>query len=183
MNRPMLKLAQSAINFTEKDGIIYFSVFSEGFTAEQWLNYFEKNKVIISKTVREIILSMRFKPTIGEKYFVIIKGNNFTNETRTLENIKKFAQEKKFRKLNAETICLLRKALSDDDLEKFGLKEVVVMRTGYQFGKKCRLAQICRKDLNRNCGCEINTINGNEGGRYFGPEKGFVFYEKRSMIQ
>ena len=179
----MSTTASSAINFTEKDGIIYFSIFSEGLTAEQWLEYFEKNAMTISSAVKNILLSMRFKPTIGEKYFAIIKPNNFTDETRTLENIKTLAQTKRFRKLNAETICLLREALSDHDLENFGLKEVIVMRTGYGVNGNRRLAQICRKDAKRNSNCSINTTNGNEGRTPFGSEKGFAFYEKRSKIQ
>ena len=165
----MSTTASSAINFTEKDGIIYFSIFSEGLTAEQWLEYFEKNAMTISSAVKNILLSMRFKPTIGEKYFAIIKPNNFTDETRTLENIKTLAQTKR--------------ALSDHDLENFGLKEVIVMRTGYGVNGNRRLAQICRKDAKRNSNCSINTTNGNEGRTPFGSEKGFAFYEKRSKIQ
>jgi len=169
--------APSAATFREKDDIIYFSIFSEGLTAEQLLEHFETNKITISTTVKNILLSMSFKPTIGEKHFALIQTNNFTNETRTLENVRAFAQTKKFRELNAETICLLRKILSDTDLEKFGLKEVVIMCHGYRSGKNLRLAQICRKDIKRDNGCSINTTNGNEGRSPFGPEKGFVFYE------
>ncbi len=183
MNNPMSKEASSAINLREKDDVIYFSIFSEGSDANYYLEYFEANSVTISSAIKKILLSKRFKPTIGEKYFAIIKPNNFTEETRTLENVRTFAQTKRFRKLNAETICLLRKALSDQDLENFGLKEVVVMRTGYGVEGHRRLARICRTDGKIIGKCNINTTNDTEGRKPFGPETGFAYYEKRSKIQ
>lgn len=169
--------ASTATVLTEKNGIIYFSVYSEGLSPQQWLKYFSGNNIILSARIKNILLSVRFKATVGERKFAIVDGDRFSDDERTLTNVKNFAHSKKFHRLNAENICLLRKALSDEDLERLGFRDIVVVRTGYKFGQKVYLGQISRREIDKNRGCGITTTDARPD-KLFGQKKGFAFFEK-----
>lgn len=114
--------------WTEKDGVIYFSVTSDGTTGPQWIARLEKKGFRLSKWAKDVLNSSEFKPTSGVTYdCVILKGGLFSDEGRITEKIRAEAGKRKFEKPNAEVACLIRENFSDEDIESMGLVWLVTM--------------------------------------------------------
>jgi hypothetical protein len=114
--------------WSEKNGIIYFTVTSDGTTGEQWIARLESRFRI--KGLAASILGLKsFKPTTGITYDVaVLKGDvlRYENE-RTTKNLLKEAKKHKFSTTNAEVACLIREKFSDTDLLIMGLGWIVTM--------------------------------------------------------
>ena len=112
--------------WTEKDGVIRFSVTSDGTTGEEWINRLEKQGFIISDWAKRLLLSKDFKPTTGIVYTIaVLKGNLFSDNERITKNIRKDAENRKLTTPNAEVACLIREKFSDKELETMGISCIV----------------------------------------------------------
>lgn len=111
----------------EEDGVIYLEVISNGMTGPEWIEWFEKNGIRLTRWARDVLLSPDFKPTSGVTYKVaVLKGTLFTDGNRITKKIREEAERRKLEKLPAEVACLIRKAFSDEELEAIGLWWIVV---------------------------------------------------------
>src|SRR3989338_5485130 len=63
--RDELSISEPARSWHEEDGVIYFSVTSDGTTGEEWIKRLESDGFRIGKHARQILRSLDFKPTNG----------------------------------------------------------------------------------------------------------------------
>ena len=114
--------------WNEKDGVICFSVTSDGITGEEWISRLESKSFRVSHYAKSILRSNSFKPTSGTTYEIaVLKGEIFSDNNRITKNIRKEAKNRKFSTPNAEVACLIREKFSDKELEAMGLCWIVAM--------------------------------------------------------
>ena len=110
----------------EQDGVIYFSVTSNGMTGPQWIEHFEKKGIQLSKWAKDVLLSPDFKPTNGVTTEVaILKGMLFEDNDRITSKIRTEADKRKLIKPEAELGCLIRDTFTDKEIEAMGLVWIV----------------------------------------------------------
>lgn len=113
--------------WTEKDGIIYFSVTSDGTTGEHWIARLESKGFRVSDYAKSVLRSKSFKPTSGIYEIAVLKGEIFSDNKRITKNIRKEAKNRKLSAPKAEVACLIREKFSDKELEAMGLYWIVAM--------------------------------------------------------
>lgn len=114
--------------FTEKDGVITFTVTSDGTTGLDWIARTEKKGNRVGDYAKQVLQSKDFQPTIGVTYQVkVLKGELFSDENRITQKIRQEAKKRKLETPNAEVACLIRENFSDKELEQMGLWYIVVM--------------------------------------------------------
>lgn len=112
----------------EQDGVIYFSVTSDGTTGHQWIDRLEKKGSQLSDYAKRTLRSDDFKPTNGVTTKVaVLKGMLFEDNDRITKKIRAEADRRKLEKPNAEVACLIREKFSDEDIEAMGLWWIVAM--------------------------------------------------------
>ena len=117
-----------AITWTERDGVIYFSLTSNGRTGREWIDYFAKIGYRVGDYAKSVLLSDDFKPTSGVTYEIaVLKGMLFNDSDRTTENIRAEADKRKLMKPNAEVACLIREKFTDEELKAMDLWWIVVL--------------------------------------------------------
>lgn len=99
-----------------------------GITGEQWITRLEARNFRISGYAKQLLRSPNFKPTVGKIYQVqILKGELFSNENRTTQNINDEAKQRNLIIPNAETACLVRENFTDEEIQMIGLVWLVIM--------------------------------------------------------
>ncbi|MDP2944707.1 MAG: hypothetical protein Q8N57_04060 [bacterium] len=112
----------------EADGVIYFSVTSDGTTGPQWIKRLGKKGFRVGDRVRNVLRSNDFKPTSGIiTEIAVLKGMLFEDNNRITENIRAEVEKRKFTTPNAEIACLIREMFTDEELETMGLYWIVAM--------------------------------------------------------
>ena len=112
----------------EQDGVIYFSVTSDGTTGEQWIKRLEDKGFRVSDYAKSVLRSPDFKPTKGvTTEIAILKGMLFEDRDRITSNIRDLATQRKLTTPNAEVACLIRENFSDEEIEAMGLWWIVAM--------------------------------------------------------
>ena len=113
----------------EENGVIYFSVTSDGTTGVEWIKELD-----CSEYAKNILQSSDFKPTLGvTTRIAVLKGMLFKDNERITENIRKeayggtFAQGQKLSDPHPEIACLIRRKFSNKEMEEMGLYWIVVM--------------------------------------------------------
>ncbi|MCX6785112.1 MAG: hypothetical protein NTV81_04265 [Candidatus Komeilibacteria bacterium] len=126
--RGELAIAEPTRSWREQDGIIYFTVISDGKTGPEWITYLEGKGFQLSKYAKSLLNSPDFKPTNGVIIEVgVLKGMLFNDSDRTTKNIRSDAEARKFIKPNAELACLIRDKFTDEDIEAMGLTWIITM--------------------------------------------------------
>ncbi len=123
-----LTVVESQRNWREQDGIIYFSVTSDGTTGEEWIKRLEKKGFYLSDHAKSALHSPDFKPTKGvTTEIAVLKGMLFEDKGRITKKIRAFAAKRKLGAPNAEVACLIRENFSDKDIEAMGLTWIITM--------------------------------------------------------
>jgi len=126
--RGELIVSEPTRSWREQDGVIYFSVTSDGTTGSQWIERLTKGNYRVGDYAKSVLRSNDFKPTTGVTYEVaVLKGMLFNDSDRTTKNIRAEATKRKFTAPNAEVACLIREKFTDEELEAMGLWWIVVM--------------------------------------------------------
>jgi hypothetical protein len=129
--RGELIVSEPERKWREKNGVIYFSVTSDGTTGSddgttgsEWIKRFAD----IGDYAKSVLRSPDFKPTNGvTTEIAVLKGMLFENDDRTTKNIRAEAKKRGFTKPNAEVACLIREKFTDEELEAMGLWWIIVM--------------------------------------------------------
>ncbi len=109
-----------------EDGVIYFSVTSDGTLGEKWIGRLEDKGV--GSYAKRLLLSPDFKPTSGVTYEVaVLPGSLFEDSDRITSKIRAIAYERKLTKPNAELACLIREKFTNQEIEAMGLWGIVAM--------------------------------------------------------
>jgi len=163
--------------WTEKDGVVYFSVTSDGVTGEEWITRLESKGFRAGDYVKNVLRSKGFKPTAGITYEVaVLKGELFSDSERITKNIRKDAKNRKFTTPNAEVACLIREKFSDKELEAVGLYWIVVMHEPIKdSGGDPRLLGASRRGdgswLGAYCGSPGDKWSRSDGFAFVFPQK------------
>ncbi|HEY9583271.1 MAG TPA: hypothetical protein VJK09_03150, partial [Candidatus Paceibacterota bacterium] len=118
----------------EEDGVIYFSVTSDGTTGEAWITRLERGGFRLDYT-KKVLRSPDFKPTTGvTTEIAVLKGKLFSDNDRITSKIRAEADKRKWQKPNAEVACLIREKFTDEDIETMGLWWIITMHELIQVG-------------------------------------------------
>ena len=124
----MSTIPLSTHKWHEENGVIYFSVTSNGTTGEQWINRLENNGFLVEDGAKSALRSINFKLTSGITYEVaVLKGEIFEDNARSTSRVLEKADKHKLTRPNAEIGCLIREKFSDKELEAMGLRWIVAM--------------------------------------------------------
>jgi hypothetical protein len=126
--RGELSVSEPTRSWREEDGVIYFSVTSDGTTGEEWINRLEGNDFRMINYPKSVLRSPDFKPTTGVTTKIgVLKGMLFSDDDRITKKIRAEADRRTFTKPNAEVACLVRTKFTDPEIEAMGLFGIVVM--------------------------------------------------------
>lgn len=115
-------------HWREKDGIIYFSVTSDGTTGEGWIKRLQEKGFNVGDYAKDVLLSPDFKPTSGVMTEIaVLRGTIWNDRDRTISNIRAFAADRKLATPNAEVACLIREMFLDKEIKTMCLWWIVVM--------------------------------------------------------
>jgi len=121
-------LVRQARTWREQDGVIYFSVTSDGTTGEQWIERLESKGHRISEYAKSILRSQEFKPTSDIIYEIaVLKGELFNDKDRVTTKIRQEAKDCQLGTPNVEIACLIREKFSNKELKEMGLYWIVIM--------------------------------------------------------
>ncbi len=126
--RGELSVSEPTRNWREEDGVIYFSVTSDGTTGEEWIARLEDKGFRVGDYAKSALRSADFKPTTGITTEVaVLKGMLFEDNERITKNIRKVAADRKLETPNAEIACLIREMFTDEEIKAMGLIWIVAM--------------------------------------------------------
>lgn len=126
--RDELTISEPARSWNEQDGVIYFSITSEGTTGEDWITRLESKGFRVGDYAKQVLRSPDLKPTKGVTTEVaVLKGMLFEDQSRITKSIRAEADKRKLGKPNAELACLIREKFTDKEIEAMGLWYIVVM--------------------------------------------------------
>jgi len=112
----------------EEDGVIYFTVTSDGTTGSEWIERLEKKGFRVSGYAKSVLRSADFKPTNGITTEVaVLKGSLFSNNDRLTRKIRAEAERRNLTTPNAEIACLIREKFSDEEIKEMDLWWIVAM--------------------------------------------------------
>lgn len=124
-----LSVSEPVHSWREEDGVIYFSVTSDGTEGETWIKRLEGNGFRVGDYAKQALRSVDFKPTNGVTTEVaVLKGMLFEDDDhRTTKKIRAEADKRKLTKPNAELACLIREKFGNKEIEAMGLWYIVAM--------------------------------------------------------
>jgi hypothetical protein len=126
--RGEISVSEQARKWREQDGVIYFSVTSDGTTGEEWIARLEGKGFRVGDYAKSVLRSADFKPTTGITTEVaVLKGMLFEDNERITKNIRKVAADRKLETPNAEIACLIREMFTDEEIKAMGLTWIVAM--------------------------------------------------------
>jgi hypothetical protein len=126
--RGELIVIQPTRSWREEDGVIYFSVESDGTTGEDWIKRLEEKGYHVNGYAKKVLRSPDFKPTNGVTTEVaVLKGTLFEGNDRKTEKIYAEGALRKLSKPNAEMVCLIREKFTSKELKAMGLAHIIVM--------------------------------------------------------
>lgn len=126
--RDELTVSEPTCSWREQDGVIYFSVTSDGTTGEEWITRLEGRGFRTGNYTKSVLRSDDFTPTKGvTTEIAVLKGMFFEDNDRTTKKIRAEADKRAFMKPNAEVACLIRELLTDKEIEAMGLLWIVLM--------------------------------------------------------
>ena len=126
--RDELLVSEPTRSWREEDGVIYFSVTSDGTTGEDWIKRLEGNGFRVGDYAKQVLRSPDFKPTNGVTTEVaVLRGCLFEHNDRITKKIRAEAARRNFTKPNAELACLIREKFTDKKIEAMGLWYIVAM--------------------------------------------------------
>jgi len=131
--RDELIVSEPTRSWREENGVIRFSVTSDGTTREQWIARLESKGFRVGDCAKSVLRSKSFKPSSGVTYEIaVFKGELFSDNERITKNIRKEAKIRKLSIPNAEAACLIREKFSDKELKVMGLHWIVVMHKPFK---------------------------------------------------
>ena len=126
--RGELVVSKPARSWREENGVIYFSVTSDGTAGHQWIERLTSKKFRVSEYAKQLLRSPDFRPTSAVTTDIaVLKGMLFEDRDRIIEKIRAEADRRKFGKPNAEVACLIREKFTDEEIEAMGLWWIFAM--------------------------------------------------------
>lgn len=132
--RGELMVSKKGHRWREYDGVICFSVTSDGATGEEWIERLENRGFHVGDSGKSVLRSRYFEPTNGIMTEVVVlksvllknQGPITTSKIRA-EADKRGNSLRKLVKPNAEIACLIREEFTDEEIEAMGLLVIAAM--------------------------------------------------------
>lgn len=165
--RGELTVSKSISSWREADGIICFSVTSDGTTGKDWVWRLENKGFRVGDYAKKVLRLPEFKPTSGVTIeVVVLKGMLFKHNDRITNKIRVEADKRKLSKPNAELACLIREKFTNDEIQAMGLWNIVAMHEPINdSGGAPHL-------LSANCDGGVSYL-----GAYLGSDEGKWFFD------
>ena len=126
--RGELSVSQPTRSWREENGVIYFSVVSDGTSGKDWIKRLKGKGFRVGYYAKQVLRSPSFVPTSGVTTEVaVLKGVLFKDNDRMTPKIRAKADKRKLLKPNAELACLIREKFTDEEIEAMRLMEIVAM--------------------------------------------------------
>jgi hypothetical protein len=130
--RGKLKITELGFPWTNRAGVIYFSVTSGGTTGSQWVERLKKKELKVDDEAESVLRSPDFKPTLGIVTEVaVLTPGLFTDKNRTTNNIIAEATRRGLMSPHQEVACLILDALTPREIVEMGFWRIVVMHKPY----------------------------------------------------
>lgn len=170
--RGELSVSEPIRSWREEDGVIYFSVTSDGTTGDGWITRFESKGFRVGKYAKRALRSLDFKPTKGVTTEVaVLKSVLFEDDNRSTKSIRAEADKRKLSKPNAELDRFIREKFTDEAIEQMGLVWIVAMHEPIDASD----SELYLLDAGRDeFGCWLNTRNDRPGLKW-NRGRGFAF--------
>ena len=170
--RGELTVSEPTRSWHEEDGVIYFSVTSDGTTGEEWIKRLGSKCFRVRDCAKDMLFSRDFKPTSGvTTKVVVLKGMLFKDDDRIMKKIRAEADKRKLEKPNAELACLICEKFTDEEIEAMGLIWIVAMHEPINdSGGDPRLLYVHRDGR----GSRLNACHCGPGNRWY-RDNGFAF--------
>ncbi len=171
--RDELTVPEPARSWREQDGVIYFSVTSDGTIGVAWVTRLKSKGFWVSDNAESMLRSRGFKPTTGITTEVaVLKGVLFSDWDRITKKIRAEANERKLLEPNAEIACLIREKFTDKEIEAMGLRGIIAMHEPIIcFGHGLRLLGACHSERIR----WLNSSSGDVVDKEWFDNNGFAF--------
>jgi hypothetical protein len=131
--------------WTEKNGVIRFSVTSDGTTGKKWIPRLEGHGFFLTNYAKSALRSRNFHRTNGVTTDIaVLKGELFVDDDRVATAIRAEAKQRNLQTPNVEVACLIRENFSDEDLEAMGLCWVITMHKPIKTDGDPRLLSVGR---------------------------------------
>lgn len=115
----------------EKDGVITFTVTSDGTTGPEWIKRLEKGGFRVGDYAKQLLKKMDTTDgvtTDGVTTDVtVLKGELFSDNDRVTSKIRAEAESRGLTEPNPEIACLIRELFTDKELEEMGVWSMVAM--------------------------------------------------------
>src|SRR3989344_9213587 len=126
--RDEISVSEPIRSWREEDGVIYFSVTSDGTTGEDWITRLESKGFRVDDYAKQALRSPDFKPTNGVTPLVaVLKGRLFEDNDGITKKIRAEADKRKLGKPEPELACLIHEKFTDKEIEAMGLIWIVAM--------------------------------------------------------
>ncbi|MFA4845662.1 MAG: hypothetical protein WC654_03840 [Patescibacteria group bacterium] len=169
--RDELVVAEPTRSWSEQDGVITFSVTSDGTTGVEWIKRLEGKNLRSSDYAKRVLVHEDFKPTKGvTTEIVVLKGMLWNDNDRVTTNIRAEADRRKLVKPNPEVACLIREKFTDSEIEAMGLVWIIAMHDTIEIGGVPDLLGAPRHDAGR----WLHACRGRPGRRWV-RDGGFAF--------
>ncbi len=168
-----MSIVEPIRSWYEEDGVIHFSVESDGTEGETWISRLESKGSNIGVDVKRVLRSPDFRPTSGVTTEVaILKGVLFDDQNRVTREIFAEADRRKLSRPNAELICLICERLTDKEIEAMGLWWIVAMHEPISVsGGSPDFIRVFRSMY----GCWMSTYGDRRIGDRWSRNHGFMF--------
>ncbi|HPL93303.1 MAG TPA: hypothetical protein PLB38_03415 [bacterium] len=125
--RDEIRIVEPDKRWREEDGIIYFSVTSDGTTGQQWIDRLNKKGYCLDSAVENILCSRNFEPSSGVTIKVaLLKGMLWNDDERNRENVlSKAIKSFEFASPPFEVLCLIRDSFSDEEIDDMGVSKII----------------------------------------------------------
>ncbi|MFA7119637.1 MAG: hypothetical protein WC159_12775 [Sphaerochaetaceae bacterium] len=110
----------------EKDGVITFTVTSDGTTGPQWIKRLKKGGFRVSDYAEQLLNKMSTTDGVTTNVSVLT-GELFFDDDRTTSKIRAEAESRGLTEPNPEIACLIREKFTDKELEEMGIWAMVAM--------------------------------------------------------
>ncbi len=159
----------------EKDGVLYFSVTSDGTTGPQWLERLKANGCLIGGRARHVLNSPNFNPTDSITTKVaVLRAAAIWGGGCTIREVYEKAGRLSLVVPNPEITCLILELLMSDDYWITAIPRwIITMHTPIEdsSGDLCRLVAHCNSDGHR----LLSFSHGIIYSHYWPSEYSFAF--------
>lgn len=157
--RDEISVSEPIRSWREEDGVIYFSVTSNGTEGEDWIKRLESKGFRVGDYAKQMLRTPSFKPTNGVKTEVaVLKGILFEGNDGSTSRIQAEADKRKLLNPNVELACLIREKLMDEEIEAMDLWHIVAMHENINDSGGARRLLSASRGGGGNC---LNAYNDN----------------------